>query len=46
MTTEDYYADKEGLSPRPLLSLLDLTKIEASGFEPEDAMSALERYLS
>lgn len=46
VTTEDYYADKTGLSPRPLLSTLDLSKIRATGFEPQDAMTALERYLS
>ncbi|WP_104107130.1 sugar nucleotide-binding protein [Nocardioides sp. 616] len=45
-TTEEYYAGKEGLSPRPLNSALDLTKIRATGFEPEDAADALRRYLA
>ncbi|WP_114424573.1 sugar nucleotide-binding protein [Nocardioides houyundeii] len=45
-TTEEYYAGKEGLSPRPLNSALDLSKIRATGFEPEDATDALRRYLS
>jgi dTDP-4-dehydrorhamnose 3,5-epimerase len=45
VTTEAYYADQEGLSPRPLRSVMDLSKIEATGFEPEDAMTALKRYL-
>ena len=46
VTTEAYYAGQEGLSPRPLRSVMDLSKIEATGFEPEDATAALERYLS
>jgi dTDP-4-dehydrorhamnose 3,5-epimerase len=45
VTTEDYYAGKDGLSPRPLRSVMDLSKIEATGFVPEDAATALERYL-
>jgi dTDP-4-dehydrorhamnose reductase len=45
VTTEAYYAGQDGLSPRPLRSALDLSKIEATGFEPEDAMSALRRYV-
>ncbi|WP_101526007.1 sugar nucleotide-binding protein [Nocardioides houyundeii] len=44
-TTEEYYAGKEGLSPRPLNSALDLSKIRATGFEPEPALKALRRYL-
>jgi dTDP-4-dehydrorhamnose reductase len=46
VTTEEYYAGKDGLSPRPLLSVLDLGKIEATGFVPEDADVALRRYLA
>ncbi|GAB3248837.1 sugar nucleotide-binding protein [Nocardioides dilutus] len=46
VTTEAYYAGQQGLSPRPLRSVLDLSKIKATGFEPEDAMVALRRYLS
>ena len=46
VTTEEYYAGKDGLSPRPLRSVMDLAKIEATGFEPEDALVALRRYLS
>jgi dTDP-4-dehydrorhamnose reductase len=46
VTTEDYYAGKDGLSPRPLRSVMDLAKLRATGFEPEDAMSALERYIA
>ena len=31
------------MSPRPLNSLLDLTKIQATGFTPEPALDALRR---
>ena len=33
-------------APRPLNSAMSLAKIRATGFEPEDAMTALDRYLS
>jgi dTDP-4-dehydrorhamnose 3,5-epimerase len=33
-------------APRPLHSAMSLEKIRATGFEPEDAMVALDRYLS
>ena len=46
VTTEEYYAGKDGLSPRPLRSVMELSKIEATGFVPEDATVALERYLA
>ena len=45
-TTADYFADKPEASPRPLNSAMSLAKIEATGFVPEDATAALERYLS
>jgi dTDP-4-dehydrorhamnose 3,5-epimerase len=45
VTTEEYVAGKD-LAPRPLRSVLDLTKLRATGFEPEDAMTALEKYLA
>jgi dTDP-4-dehydrorhamnose 3,5-epimerase len=45
-TTAAYFADKPEASPRPLNSAMSLAKIEATGFVPEDAMVALERYLS
>jgi dTDP-4-dehydrorhamnose reductase len=44
-TTEEYFAGKE-LAPRPLRSVMDLSKIAATGFEPEAARAALERYLT
>jgi dTDP-4-dehydrorhamnose reductase/dTDP-4-dehydrorhamnose 3,5-epimerase len=43
VTTEAYAAGK-ALSPRPVNSTLDLAKIRATGFEPEDALTALRRY--
>ncbi|WP_210649323.1 bifunctional dTDP-4-dehydrorhamnose 3,5-epimerase family protein/NAD(P)-dependent oxidoreductase [Nocardioides sp. SYSU D00065] len=49
-TTEAYaegvLAQGKPFAPRPLGSAMSLAKIRATGFEPEDAMSALERYLS
>jgi dTDP-4-dehydrorhamnose 3,5-epimerase/reductase len=45
VTTEEYFAGKD-LAPRPLHSVMDLSKLRATGFEPEDARVALERYLS
>ncbi len=45
-TTAAYFADKPEASPRPLNSAMSLAKIEATGFVPEDAMAALERYVS
>jgi dTDP-4-dehydrorhamnose 3,5-epimerase len=45
VTTEEYFAGKE-LAPRPLRSVMDLTKLRATGFEPEDARVALERYVA
>jgi len=45
VSTEEYFAGKE-LAPRPLRSVMDLSRLRATGFEPEDAMSALEKYLA
>ncbi|GGO79085.1 sugar nucleotide-binding protein [Nocardioides deserti] len=39
------YGQGKQLAPRPLHSVLDLAKLRATGFEPEDAMTALERYV-
>lgn len=44
MSTEDYFAGKEA-APRPRNSVLDLAKLEATGFSPRDADAALEAYL-
>ena len=45
VSTEEYTAGKE-MAPRPANSVLDLAKITATGFEPEDALTALARYCS
>lgn len=49
-TTAEYAAgvlDKGSpFAPRPLRSAMSLAKIRATGFEPEDALVALERYLA
>jgi dTDP-4-dehydrorhamnose reductase len=44
VTTEAYGAGKQ-LAPRPEHSSLDLAKLRATGFVPEDASVALRRYL-
>ena len=46
VTTEEYYAGREGVAPRPLSSVLDLAKIEATGFTPADSMERLKDYLN
>ncbi|WP_248583335.1 sugar nucleotide-binding protein [Nocardioides sp. InS609-2] len=43
ISSEEYAAGKT-LAPRPLNSTMNLAKIRATGFEPEDAFVALERY--
>lgn len=45
VSTEQYYAGKEGIAPRPLQSTLDLDKIKATGFAPRDWQQALREYL-
>jgi dTDP-4-dehydrorhamnose 3,5-epimerase len=44
ISTEQYVAGREGISPRPANSLLDLSKIEATGFKPADQLEQLEAY--
>jgi dTDP-4-dehydrorhamnose reductase len=44
VSTEEYAAGKE-MSPRPRNSMLDLARIEATGFTPEPAEEALRRYV-
>ena len=46
VTTEEYFAGKEGIAPRPLLSMLDLSKIEATGFIPANWEDRLQEYLT
>lgn len=45
VTTAEYYADKEGIAPRPLQSTLSLEKIKATGFAPREWKAALTEYL-
>ncbi|WP_206340043.1 SDR family oxidoreductase [Blastococcus litoris] len=44
-STEEYFADKPQAAVRPLNSVLDLAKIEATGFTPRDWREALADYL-
>jgi dTDP-4-dehydrorhamnose 3,5-epimerase len=47
VTTQEYFASATGpVAPRPLNSLLDLSRIEATGFVPRDAADSLREYLS
>ena len=43
---EGVLAQGNPFAPRPLNSAMSLEKIRATGFEPEDALAALDRYLS
>jgi dTDP-4-dehydrorhamnose 3,5-epimerase len=44
-TYKEYYASKPGVAPRPLNSVLDLTKIESAGFTPADWREDLAKYI-
>lgn len=44
-TTEAYFADKLQAAPRPLVSTMDLSKLEATGFTPEDWRVGLKSYI-
>ncbi|GAA3653262.1 sugar nucleotide-binding protein [Microbacterium marinilacus] len=46
VTTAEYYAGKAGVAPRPANSVLDLSKITATGFSPSDHDAALARHLA
>jgi dTDP-4-dehydrorhamnose reductase/dTDP-4-dehydrorhamnose 3,5-epimerase len=45
ISTEEYYAGKENIAPRPLQSTLDLAKIQSIGFMPKMWDTALREYL-
>jgi dTDP-4-dehydrorhamnose 3,5-epimerase len=49
-TTDSYFAGAvaagKPISPRPLNSVLSLAKLRATGFEPEDQLTALAAYLA
>jgi dTDP-4-dehydrorhamnose reductase len=44
-TTEQYFAGKPGIAPRPLKSALDLTKLQQTGFESRDWREDLTTYV-
>jgi dTDP-4-dehydrorhamnose 3,5-epimerase len=44
ITTAEYVAGREGISPRPTNSALDLSKIEATGFAPANQLEQLAAY--
>ncbi|WP_010532872.1 sugar nucleotide-binding protein [Brachybacterium squillarum] len=48
VSTEEYYRDKADapIAPRPRHSVLDLAKIEATGFTPADHLDSLRTYLA
>lgn len=45
ISTADYYAGKEGIAPRPLLSEMSLDKLHATGFESRDWQDDLADYI-
>lgn len=45
ISTEEYFKGKENIAPRPLLSTLDLSKIQATGFSSTDWEEDLQTYL-
>jgi dTDP-4-dehydrorhamnose reductase len=45
-TAYEYFKDKQPSANRPTNSMLSLTKIEATGFKPEDWRVKLKQYLS
>lgn len=46
VSTVEYYADKEGIAPRPLQSTLSLDKMKATGIAIRDWREALSEYLN
>jgi dTDP-4-dehydrorhamnose 3,5-epimerase len=47
VSTEQYFASADGpIAPRPRNSVLDLARVEATGFVPKDADEALAEYLA
>jgi dTDP-4-dehydrorhamnose 3,5-epimerase len=45
ISTDEYYANKPEAAPRPLLSTLDLSKLEATGFKTNDWHDDLSEYI-
>ncbi len=46
VSTAEYLADQPAAAPRPRNSVLDLTRLEATGFRPRNWRTALDDYLS
>jgi dTDP-4-dehydrorhamnose 3,5-epimerase len=46
VSTAEYYAEKENIAPRPLMSVLDTSKIEATGFTAPYWKTRLSQYLN
>jgi dTDP-4-dehydrorhamnose reductase len=44
-TTDEFFAGKENIAPRPLKSTLDLSKIQSLGFKPTDWREDLKKYI-
>lgn len=45
ISTEEYYKEKTGIAPRPLNSMLSLSKIQATGFVSNDWQTELTQYV-
>jgi dTDP-4-dehydrorhamnose reductase len=45
-TTVEYFKDKPEAAPRPLLSVLDISKLEATGFKSVDWLDDLKTYVA
>lgn len=46
VSTVEYYEGKDGIAPRPLQSTMNLAKIKATGFSPENWRDLLDNYLN
>lgn len=44
-TTQEYFVSKEGIAPRPLNSILDLSKLKSTGFKSRVWQDDLEHYV-
>lgn len=44
-TTTEYFADKQGIAPRPLNSIMDLQKLHDTGFKSNDWHEDLKQYI-
>jgi dTDP-4-dehydrorhamnose reductase len=45
-TTAEYFSGKEGIAPRPLNSIMDLSKLTATGFSSHDWHEDLNEYIT